>query len=155
MIDISKLENGLETRLLIDEDVNIPDSYLSEGDLLALKEVHASGYLERNSADIYMLNLTISGIMVLPCAITNEPVDYPFKTNIDDALDNILLEIDQKMNNPLDILPIIWENILLEIPIRVVSKEARNKELKGNGWELVEDSKTTDNPLAKIKDILE
>ena len=39
----------------------------------------------------------------------------------------------------IDILPIIWENILMEIPMKVVSDNTNNIVTSGNGWELLKD----------------
>ena len=50
-------------------------------------------------------------------------------------------ENDKKIENSIDILPIIWENILMEIPMKVVSEEAKDIELKGDGWRLITDEK--------------
>ena len=92
--------------------------------------------------------------MFLPCAITLNPVEYPFNIKIEDRLDTILEEIgefDKKDAISLDIFPIVWENILLEIPSKVVSKDAETKNLKGDGWELVREEKAN-TPLDKLKD---
>ena len=76
---------------------------------------------------------------------------------IDDKLENILkeLEIDKKIENTIDILPIIWENILMEIPMRVVSPNAKPEKLKGEGWQFITEQKGNVNPeLEKLKDLL-
>lgn len=78
--------------------------------------------------------------MVLPCAITLKPVDYPFSIEFDKSLEEICEETTENLKkdeNTLDILPIIWENILMEIPMKVVSKDANTSNLKGDGWEFV------------------
>ena len=93
--------------------------------------------------------------MVLPCAITLKPVDYPFSTEINGQLDELLVENDKKFKNTIDILPIIWENILMEIPMRVVSPNAKPEKLKGEGWQFITEQKGNVNPeLEKLKDLL-
>ena len=44
-----------------------------------------------------------------------------------------------KNKNTLDILPFIWENIVSEVPIRVVKEEHKDVQLKGEGWEVISD----------------
>ena len=39
--------------------------------------------------------------------------------------------------NSLDILPFLWENVVSEVPIRVVKEGAKASDVQGNGWELV------------------
>ena len=43
----------------------------------------------------------------------------------------------------------------MEIPMRVISPNAKNMKTKGNGWELITDSESKgNNSLAKLKDLL-
>ena len=80
--------------------------------------------------------------MVLPCSVTLNPVNYEFQTNIEGNLKEIYEEIGKKYENnqkTIDILPIIWENILMEIPIKVVNSDASGIKTKGEGWELITD----------------
>ena len=67
-------------------------------------------------------------------------------------------EIDEnhkKIENSIDILPIIWENILMEIPMKVTSPDAYSVKAEGEGWKFVTDEMDTKNPaLEKLKDLL-
>ena len=64
-------------------------------------------------------------------------------------------EITINCQTRLDILPIIWENILMEIPMRVVSEDAEDVELSGDGWRLItDDEKKENSELSKLKDLL-
>ena len=70
----------------------------------------------------------------------------------------MLKEMDEnskKIINSIDILPIIWENILMEIPSKVTSPDADTAKLSGKGWKVVTDEEKSVNPeLAKLKDLL-
>ena len=48
-----------------------------------------------------------------------------------------ITKIYKKNKNSLDILPILWENIVLEIPIRVVAESVKPSNTSGDGWELI------------------
>ena len=39
--------------------------------------------------------------------------------------------------NYIDIIPIIWQNIVLEIPLRVVSEDVSDSVTSGDGWKLI------------------
>ena len=98
--------------------------------------------------------------MVLPCAITLEPVNYPFSVKISGNLEEMLEEINEnskKIENSIDIFPIIWENILMEIPMKVVSEKAKDIKLEGDGWRLITDEKREEiNPeFAKLNQLFE
>ena len=62
---------------------------------------------------------------------------------------------DKNLENTIDILPIIWENILMEIPMRVVNEDIHDATLKGEGWSFVTEEQPSINPeLQKLKDLL-
>ena len=61
------------------------------------------------------------------------------------------------VSNTLDILPILWENIVLEIPSRVVKDDAHIK-TEGDGWCLTSEEdyeSSKDNKLSDLKELLE
>ena len=66
-----------------------------------------------------------------------------------------LEDFSEKMENTLDITDILWQNIMLEVPLRVSNVENFN-EYQGDGWRLVdEDSiKNTNNPFKELKDMM-
>ena len=144
--------NSLNTKqkIIIDTIVNFPKEDLEKAGILNMGEVSVQGEII-NNIEQTIIKLTIKGKMTLPCNLTLEPVDYPFSLEIEENLDEII-ENSQKT---IDILPIIWENILMEIPMRVISPKAKNMKTKGEGWELITDSeKQANNSLAKLKDLL-
>lgn len=157
-IEIIRLMSGLDEYIDIDEYYTFDESYLSKTDILKLDNVHVKGSITKDSLDNLILSLKIDGVMVLPCSVTLEPVDYPFTVEIEDNLEDLLEEIDenpQKLEKTIDILPIIWENVLMEMPMKVTSPKAKDMKLSGNGWELVTEEKTEVNPeLQKLKDLL-
>ena len=156
-IDLLRLKNNVDKVIDIDEELNFTKEQLANTDLLDLKDVLATGELTKDSMDDINLYLKVSGTMYLPCAITLEKVEHKFSFTIDDKLENVLEEVknDKKIENTIDILPIIWENILMEIPMRVVSPNAKPEKLKGDGWQFVTEPKGNVNPeLEKLKDLL-
>ena len=157
--DLVKLRSQIEQEILIDEVYSFSKEYLEQTEILELNNVKIEGSICLDSLGELILSLAIDGTMVLPCSITLEPVSYPFHIDIDGNVQKILDEMEenpQKVENSLDILPIIWENILMEIPMKVTSPNAKDMELEGEGWRLVteEDSKETNPALEKLKDLL-
>ena len=64
------------------------------------------------------------------------------------------LEIIQ---NSLDIFPIVWQNILVDVPLRVLAPDAKEELTSGNGWRLITedtDEEEIDPRLAKLKDYI-
>ena len=157
IFDLIKLKNNVVDIIDIDSDVVFSKDQFVGTDLIDLLNVHAVGSIYKDSMDDICLSLSVSGVMVLPCAITLEEVPYNFQFSIDNRLENLLDELknDKKVENTIDILPIIWENILMEIPMRVISPNAKLDNLKGDGWRFVTDEVKSVNPeLEKLKDLL-
>lgn len=86
--------------------------------------------------------------MILQDAITLEEVDYPFSIHIDEVIsenNENLQEYSLNLTNSLDIMSFLWQNIVLEVPIRV-KKENKDISLKGDGWELKDENTKEINP---------
>ena len=158
LIDISKLLNGNELNLEVNEKVEINEEQLKDTEIISLKDTYVKGYITMDEDRRFYLDLVLSGTMVLPCSVTLKPTDYKFETEINGEYEEMLLEIENsaiKIDKTLDIFPIIWENILMEIPIKVTCPDATDLKLSGDGWKLVtEGEETTNSAFDKLKDLL-
>ena len=156
--DLTRLNNNIDKSIPINETYSFSPEELKGTDLLKLDNVRINGELIKNSLGNIELNVVVDGVMVLPCAITLKPVDYPFNIEISGELEELMEEFvnfSTNFQNSIDILPIIWENILMEIPSRVISPDADDMKTSGDGWKLIEDESKDENPeLAKLKDLL-
>ena len=137
IVDLTRLRNKIDSILDIDFTYSFSEEELKNTEIKKLDNVKVKGYIRRDSLDEYEINITISGTMVLTCSITLKDVNYDFNIEINDILDRILEENDKKIQNTIDILPIIWENILLEVPMKVVSEDATLEKTEGDGWKLI------------------
>ena len=133
-IDLFKLNNF--GSIDIDQDVSFTKDYYEKMDIRDIKDVHVNGSIKINFMDELECSLVVKGLFILPCAITLEDVPYEFSTEIDENLGNFN-DFYDKNKNTLDILPFIWENIVSEVPIRVVKDGVSVNSMSGNGWELV------------------
>ena len=138
IIDLTPLKSGIKNEIIIDENISF-DEKIKETELLDIKNTKVSGKIYIDSLDEYIINLKINGTMILPCSRTLKPTEYKFTSEIDENLEEIT-ENFKKNQKTIDILPIIWENILMEIPIRIINPKADEIKLKGDGWELITDS---------------
>lgn len=138
-VDLFKLNNL--NYVEIDSDFTIDFELLQNAGIRNIKEAHVSGNISINYEDELVGDLLVTGVFVLPCAITLEDVDYEFEVKIEENLGKFN-DFYNKNKNTLDILPFIWENIVSEVPIRVVKDGARPQSLNGEGWELVSDDES-------------
>jgi uncharacterized protein len=158
-IDIIKLKQCILDELEVYEEITLEKEKLEYAKIIDLKNTILTGYIIKDDSNEYYLDLKLKGTLVLPCSITLKPVDYDFATEISGNYNEMMSEIGEnsKINeNSLDILPIIWQNILMEIPIKVTGPEATDLKLSGDGWKLVteESEHTTKNAFDKLKDLL-
>lgn len=155
LIDLSKLLK--QNRYEVDEDCSLIENFQNTS-IKALKNLHIKGIISHTLSDEITIDATLKGIMVLEDAYTLELVDYPFDIKIDATISNDeqkSLKITKNNENALDISSILWENIVLEVPI---SYSSHQKVLTdhGEGWQLVdENTKKIDPRLAKLAMLLE
>jgi uncharacterized protein len=140
IIDLTKLIYNNLYKLPIKGEVIVPKEMLKNTDIRRISPVKVEGYIFNNEEE-YELYITIKGTMILPCARTLKDVDNS-------------LEINQ---NRLDIFPIVWQNILVDVPLRVLAPDASDEPVEGDGWRLItEDTneEVIDPRLAKLKDYI-
>lgn len=136
-IDLFKLNNF--NSVSIDENISIPEEYdLNKAGIRRIENLHVSGTISIDYADEIVTDLTVTGDFILPCAVSLEDVLYPINVKIEENMGKFE-DFYNKNKNTLDILPFIWENIVSEVPIRVVKDEYKNFKQSGNGWEVISD----------------
>lgn len=126
----------LNTKGRIDFDFNADLSSYKSDDIESTKDIKVSGYILDNGTDDYEINLTITGKIMLKSAINLSLVTHEINIKYNDFIKN-LVEKYKNGANSLDILPIVWENIVLEIPIRAENADDKLELTSGNGWEVI------------------
>ena len=161
IIDITKLKSNIVDKIDIDYSVSVDEDTLKESGIIELKDTYVKGFITKNEVDDYNLNVIISGTMVLPCSISLKPTNYEFSCSIDENVQELLEELGKTLKNSensLDIFPIIWENILMEIPMHIVNEDIHDVKLSGDGWRVItddeDDSESVNPELQKLKDLL-
>ena len=156
IVDLTRLFSRIDKEVLVDEIYSFTE--LEGTGVTSIDNVSINGVITLNALNEIRLNFDVEGVMIIPCAITLKPVEYPFSIKIEGDLEEIAEENPEKYinsKNSLDILPIIWENILMEIPMRVVSEGADDITLEGDGWKFMTgDEKVENSELSKLKELL-
>ena len=145
------------------KEINIDYEVFKDDDLdkriIDLKNSRVVGRIYLNSNNDINIELNFIGTMIIKDSITLEDIPYDFSINIEENLESIEENYDncyENIQNTLDLKQLLWQNIVLEVPISYSLNGDAN--LKGNGWELVnEDNKTVDSidpRLKKLEDLL-
>lgn len=131
-IDLRKLYSLASVN--VDGTITFPEERLKSAGIIRLEDVSVHGKAIINYEDEIELDLDLSGKMYLPCAISLEEVEVPFTTKIEE----IIGENNINNNFYLDLSDILWENIVLEIPIKVVKEGVHLETSSGKGWSVEE-----------------
>lgn len=153
-IDITELLKGTTINKNFEGSVEFLESDLEKTEIKEIKDVYVKGMITKVEDNVYTINFSMNGIMVLTDAVTLEDFEKSFK--IEDENDYEIGSYLKIEENLLDIYDVLWENVVLEVPLRVV-KEEKDVTMEGNGWSL--NKKTESNSalsqLSKLLDLEE
>ncbi|USK71540.1 YceD family protein [Peribacillus asahii] len=164
---ISQLQKIRDKHLQIDEIVDVTDIKERDPQIRDVSPMKVTGRADIDSTKV-TFHLHLSGKFILPCSRTLVDVNYPidiettetflFKTaGIEyDGDDVTIVEGDV-----VDLLPVIKENLLLEIPMQVFCEDVNLEEAapqSGNDWTVIseeENKQKVDPRFAKLADFFE
>ena len=125
--------------------------YLENTDIEKISKVSVEGDFEIYSDNTeFVFYMDIDCVITLPCAISLEPVDVTLSFGVEETFSTVKNDDFNYIDGiTIDLLPIIWSNIILEKPMRVISENATNNFEKDN----VEFETDNINPaFSKLKD---
>ena len=146
MINLVQLLSGTKDEIIIDEYYEIYKEKYSGSDILDLSKIKVDGTISRNDNGDCFLNFLVSGKMKINDSVTLEEVWYPFSFELSENLDEII----EKDENILDIIELLWQNIVLEVPLRYTEVDDFSI-YQGDGWKLVsEEELDKNNPFSAL-----
>lgn len=155
-IDLTKLIYNNLYKIPVEGEVIVPEEMLIGTEIRRITTVKVNGFISNNEEE-YELDIKITGTMTLPCARTLKDVEYPFDIDINEIIGENNENSLEIIQNRLEIFPIIWQYILVDVPLRVLAPDAKEQSLEGDGWRLIteDDKKEVIDPrLAKLKDYI-
>ena len=149
-IEITSLLTGTDKHLEFNQPIDIPKEYYQNTDIKALQNVVGKGHLLLDGEEFH-LQVHVSGEMILNDAISLEEEKYPFTCEV---IEKVPIKLE-KMKNTLDITEILWQNIMLEVPLRFTTVDDYSK-YQGDGWKLTseEELKVENNPFNDLKKMM-
>lgn len=148
LINLEELNSNVKDEILISSEVNFDKDLLSNSSIKDLKDVFVNGKIYKDASDEFIIEATVEGKMIIEDSISLEDVTYPFLINIDENIEEIL----QKDKNTIDIIPILWQNIVLEVPLRYTEVKDLSS-YSGDGWKLIsEEEVKSNNPFLELKE---
>ena len=158
-INITKLITNLTDKIDFEDTIKLDKKYLENTDIKDISDIKVKGYIKPydNNFEIIM---NIKCTLTLVCSISLKDVKYDIDINVNEIASNDeeFEENNKIINNTIDLIPIIWQNIILEVPLKVVSDDVTVKNINGDGWKFITDeevnNKDIDPRLEKLKDFL-
>ncbi len=163
LADLLQSDSG---NISFSEDVEIDSSVFAKNSRInSVKDVHVSGhgYLDEEENRFYV-QMNVSGTMLVPDAITNEEIEYPFETESDETY--VFENVDEDgvrlvTNEVIELLPAIIDDIMLEVPLQVTNA-SEDEYPHGDGWRVITEEEyqksqgqRIDPRLAKLKEFKE
>ena len=154
IIDLNPLFSGIKPFIEFDGIVNFSADDLQNTSIKKLSDIKVNGRIHKISDFSIDLTMEIKTNMTLEDSVTLEEIEYPINTKINkilslDAEDDECYKI---LQNRLDIIPIVWENIILEVPLHIV-KNDKETIIEGDGWSL--NKVENDSPVSDLKELLD
>ncbi len=119
--ELIKLEN---TNNQIDEKIDL-SGYIEDTDIIKISPVNVTGDFEIFDAEEFIFYLDIKCTLTMACAITLKEVEYKMDLSVEEVFTTYKNDDSNIIDGiTIDLLPIIWSNIILEKPLRVVSENA-------------------------------
>lgn len=147
-IDLTSLNSDVITEVEIDTIVSFDSKYLEKSVIKRLDNIKVIGTISKDSSSDNILNASVTGQMLLEDSVSLEDVNYPFSIQIEE-------KIGENNENTIDIMDILWQNIILEIPLKFTNVQDYSK-FQGEGWKLVSEDelKVENNPFNELDSIL-
>lgn len=137
-IDLAKVD---EKGVVINDNIEFNDDYIKNTPIQKAENIHVEGRAYYSVTNEIVFDCKVNGSIVLLDALTLEPCDYPIDIEISEVLSENASEINSNELKKLDIMDILWQNIVLEVPISFRKDPNQKISMSGEGWELVDEEK--------------
>ena len=124
----------------IPKEIIINDNLYKNNEINDLSEITISNSSITKEGDNYVINYDIEGKIKIRDSISLEYEWYPFSSKINEKLEDFV----EKNENILDINQFLWQNIVLEVPLRFTTITDYSK-YQGDGWKLVSEDDLVKN----------
>ncbi len=163
--NINELMKHGQTPFKVNETVDFSSIASKHHDIRKIYPVKITGTGQLSGEDV-VFDLNIKCDVVLPCALTLEDVNYHMDINTKEYFtfkeyakeEDYDFDMNIVTGHVIELANVVWQNIVVNIPIRVVSENADEKMQKeGKNWEIVDENnkkKEIDPRFSKLKDLL-
>lgn len=142
---IHQLSKYRQSGMPIDAYVQLDNVMERNQDIRNISPVHVTGLCTFSTSQM-TCHLTLTGTLTLPCARTWEDVEYPFEIEtvevfswIEEEKRNDDEDIHYANGDVIEMLPVIEELVLLEVPMQVFKENTEGQVHGGKHWSYATD----------------
>jgi len=160
---LSQLQKSRNKEFLIDETIRVDEIKTDDPTIRGVSPIHVTGRADISSTRV-TFHLEIDGYLILPCSRTLVDVNYPISVETTETyLFNVPEyeavteeEAHQVKGDLIDLMPVIREILLLEVPMQVFCEDYNQEGAapqSGKDWEVVteeDQTKKIDPRLAEL-----
>lgn len=158
---LSQLQKYRNKEFLIDDTISVDEIKQSDPTIRDVSPIHITGRADIGVTRV-TFHLKIEGHLILPCSRTLVDVTYPIHVETTETfmLQDSEFEVEEETHmlkgDTIDLLPVIAEILLLEIPLQVFSEDDHLEGAapqSGKDWEVIHEenqSKKIDPRLAGL-----
>jgi len=148
---LSQLQKNRSKDFLIDEIVNMEEIKNLDQTIRDVSPMHITGRADVDTAKV-TFHLKINGHLILPCSRTLVDVNFPI--NVETTETFLLKDLDyesdeevyQVIGDQIDLIPVIQEILLLEVPMQVFCEDSSEEGApqSGKDWEVIGEQEKKD-----------
>lgn len=149
----------------VNETLDFKSIAAKHNEIRKISPVKISGTGRLSGEDV-IFDLTIKCDLILPCALTLDDVNYHMNINTKEFFtfrehakeEDYDYDMNIVKGQVIELASVVWQNIVVNIPIRVVSEHAYEKmEKQGDDWQIVDENNQEDSidpRFSILKDLL-
>ena len=124
---LQQLNKYTNESLIFTEEYDFSEDAKNVNGVISIGKTVVKGSCKCIGMEKYKFDLHIEVVMELEDAWTLEPVSYKIVLDVTEIFDRLESSEDVRVidKNTVDLYDVIWENILLEIPMRITKEEAK------------------------------
>lgn len=144
---MSQLQKYRNKDFSVDEVIRVDEIKEIDQSIREVSPMHIKGRVDISATKV-TFHIRIEGYLILPCSRTLVDVKYPVNV---ETTETFLLghsefetdeEVHQVQGEAIDLMPVIREILLLEIPMQVFCEDDQSKDgapQSGKDWEVIRD----------------
>lgn len=158
---ISQLQKYRNKDYPLDETVRVDEIKETDSSIRDVSPMHITGRVDISATKV-TFHIRIEGYLILPCSRTLVDVNYPIDVETTETflLSHLDYESDEEVHqvkgDVIDLMPVIREILVLEVPMQVFCENDNSQEgapQSGKDWEVIQEAdkqKKVDPRLADL-----